>query len=202
MTAKKGARGAAAIAERIVEEDDAAQIADFGKQLGDEKETGATKAARVLGEVATRKPEAVVPLVDRFVQGLTSPHKRVVQTSAEALPAIAKIAPARVAKHLDKLKDAYPAATAIGKDGVVRTFSTLCSASVAYQKRLEPVLKTALGEAEPKTLVAWAKDVLPALKGEPHANARAVVEDRLRTIPKPQAQEIADFLGIRLRHRG
>ena len=86
-----------------------------------------------------------------------------------------------------------------GKDGLVRTFAGLCTASVAYQKRLEPALARALGEAEPKLLIRWTEIVLPALKGEPHARARAVVEERLPVIPRPQAQKIADFLGIKLR---
>jgi hypothetical protein len=41
--------------------------------------------------------------------------------------------------------------------------------------------------------------VLPALKGEPHAQARAVVEQRLSAIPRPQAEKISEFLGIKLR---
>ena len=41
-----------------------------------------------------------------------------------------------------------------------------------------------------------AEIVLPALKGEPHARARAVVEDRLDRIPRRYATEIATALGI------
>ena len=43
--------------------------------------------------------------------------------------------------------------------------------------------------------------VLPALKGEPHARARGVVEARLYRIPRAIAQQIADFLKIKLRVR-
>ena len=59
--------------------------------------------------------------------------------------------------------------------------------------------RKALTGAEPKTLLRWTELVLPALKGEPHAQARAVVEQRLNDIPRPQAEKIAEFLGIRLR---
>ena len=45
----------------------------------------------------------------------------------------------------------------------------------------------------------WTEIVLPALKGEPHARARAVVERRLYQIPRAVAQKIADFLGLKLR---
>ena len=123
------------------------------------------------------------------------------QSAAEALPAIAKIAPARVARQLHVLKGAFDEANDVGKDGLVRTFAALCTASVAYQKRLEPVLTLALEGADGKTLLQWCKTVLPALKGEPHARARAVVEGRLNLIPRSHAQEIADFLGIKLRVR-
>jgi len=107
----------------------------------------------------------------------------------------------RVARQLDLLKSSFETTTDIGKDGLVRTFAALCSASVAYQKRLEPVLTLALNGADGKTLLAWSKTVLPALKGEPHARARAVVEGRLNMIPRAYGQQIADFLGIKLRLR-
>jgi len=198
---KKGG-GAAATAEQLIENKATQQIAEHaGQMLDDGHPTTATQSARVIGEIVARKPEVVAPLVDRFVSGITSGNRRVVQTSAEALPAIAKVAPARVAKHLEKLKPAFSNASDVGKDGLVRTFAALCAASVAYQRRLEPVLKQALGEAGSKILVEWTKAVLPALKGEPHANARAVVESRLADIQRAHAQQIADFLGIKLRVR-
>lgn len=194
-------RGAAADAQKLVEEGTQADFNRWGDMLHDDKPSAATKAARVLGEVAATEPGALTPIVDRFVRGLLSEHKRVVRASADALPAIASVAPARVAKHLDKLKAAYPDASELGQDGIVRTFATLCAASVAYQKRLEPVLKQALAGADPRRLVEWTEAVLPALKGEPHANARAVVEKRLHSIPRNHAQKIADFLGVKLLRR-
>ena len=83
----------------------------------------------------------------------------------------------------------------------MRTFANLCTASVAYQKRLEPVLTLALEICDGKTLLRWSELVLPALKGEPHARARAVVEDRLDRIPRSIAQQIAQSLGVKLRVR-
>src|SRR5690606_11670644 len=100
---------------------------------------------------------------------------------------------------LPSLTEGFTEASDIGKDGLVATFAALCTASVAYQKRLEPVLELALSSAEPKTLQRWTEIVLPSLKGEPHARARAVVEERLNHIPRQHAQPIAAFLGIKLR---
>lgn len=197
---KKRPAGAAAIAEAIIEDPQPGpRVAECGNQLLDTRSTTATQAARVLHEIATRKPELLVGLVDKFVKGLRSKNKRVVQTSADALPAIAKVSPARVARHLEVLTTSFDAVSDTGKDGLVRTFANLCSASVAYQKRLEPVLTKALAQAEGKTLLAWTEAVLPALKGEPHARARAVVENRLPKIPRSVAQPIADLLGVKLR---
>ncbi len=193
--------GAATDVERLLAEGTQSDFNRWGAMLHDERAAAATQAARVLSEVAQRKPAALTPIVDRLVGAISSDRKRVVQTAAEALPAVAAVAPARVAKHLDKLKAAYPGASDVGKDGVVRAFAALCAASVAYQKRLEPVLKQALAGADPKTLAAWTEIVLPALKGEPHANARAVVEKRLQTLPRGPAQRIADILGIKLLRR-
>jgi hypothetical protein len=194
------AGGAQAVAESILSEPDAQQrVQAHGEQLLDARATTATQAARVLSEIVTQKPELVVGLVDKFVKGLGSKHKRVVQTSAEALPVVARVAPARVARHLDALKGSFDALPEVGKDGLVRTFANLCTASVAYQKRLEPVLTKALQQAQGKTLLAWTEAVLPSLKGEPHARARAVVEGRLYKIPRAVAQPIADFLGMKLR---
>jgi len=195
-------KGAAAAAAKILDgEDVAASVAEQAELLLDSRSTTATKAARTMSEIIGQQPELAVPHVDKFAKGLTSKQKRVVQTSADALPAIAKIAPARVAKHLDTLKAAFEPTLHDGKDGLVRTFANLCTASVAYQKRLEPVLTLALKGADGKTLRRWSQIVLPALKGEPHARARAVVEERLDRIPRSIAQQIAQDLGVKLRVR-
>jgi hypothetical protein len=194
--------GATAAAQRILaEENPQSKIAEHGETMMEGPRTAATQSARVLSEIIEVKPELVVPLVAKFAKGISSSNKRVVQTSAEALPAIARIAPARVARQLDVLKASFEEANDVGKDGLVKTFAALCTASVAYQKRLEPVLTLALNGADGKTLFAWTQIVLPALKGEPHARARAVVEGRLNLIPRAYAQQIADFLGIKLRLR-
>ena len=201
-TKKAASGGASGVAQRIlVDESPQSKIAEHGETMMEGPRTTATQSARVLSEVIAEKPELVVPLVAKFAKGISSSNKRVVQTSAEALPAIARIAPARVARQLDVLKGSFEEANDVGKDGLVKTFAALCTASVAYQKRLEPVLTLALNGADGKTLLAWSQIVLPALKGEPHARARAVVEGRLDLIPRAYAQQIADFLGIKLRLR-
>jgi hypothetical protein len=190
------------------DEEVTALLEEAGKsvvELGDDllcgKKTVAAQAARVIDTILETKPEAVVPIIDRFVKAIVRDDKRPAQTAANALPIMARVAPARVARHLQRLKDGFDAASLVGKDGLVRTFAGLCTASVAYQKRLEGVLNKALAEADAKTLAKWTEVVLPALKGEPHARARATVEARLSRIPKAVAQKIADFLGIKLRLR-
>ncbi|MEO0322293.1 MAG: hypothetical protein AAF447_05020 [Myxococcota bacterium] len=194
--------GSAAIAAAIIADENAPQkVAEQAELLLDSRSTTATKAARVIGEIASEKPELLVTHVEKFARSITSSNKRVIQAGADALPAIAKLAPARVAKHLDTLKAAFDETTLDGKDGLVRTFANLCTASVAYQKRLEPVLAKALEIADGKTLLRWSQVVLPALKGEPHARARAVVEDRLDRIPRSTAQQIATTLNFKLRVR-
>jgi hypothetical protein len=199
---KSGGGGAVAAAQKILaDESPQSKIAEHGETMMEGPRTAATQSARVLSEIIETKPELVVPLVAKFARGVSSSNKRVVQTSAEALPSIARIAPARVARQLDVLKGSFEEASEVGKDGLVKTFAALCTASVAYQKRLEPVLTLALNGADGKTLFAWSRIVLPALKGEPHARARAVVEGRLDLIPRSYAQQIADFLGIKLRIR-
>ena len=198
----KKAGGAAAVAQKILAEDNPqSKLAEHGETMMEGPRTAATQSARVLSEIIAEKPELVVPLVAKFAKGVSSSNKRVVQTSAEALPAIARIAPARVARQLEVLKSSFEQANDVGKDGLVRTFAALCTASVAYQKRLEPVLTLARNGADGRTLWDWTQIVLPALKGEPHARARAVVEGRLNLIPRSYAQQIADFLGIKLRLR-
>ncbi len=193
---------AAAIAEQLLADENAQrEVARYAATLSTGKATAATQAARVIGEVLSRKPELLVGAVKELVEAVRSPHKRAVAAAADALPVVAKHSPARVAKHLDTLKEAFDETTDAGRDGLVRTFAQLCIASVAYQKRLEPILTHALRQAEGKTLVRWTLTALPALKGEPHANARAVVEDRLYRLPRSVAQPIAEYLGVRLRRR-
>jgi hypothetical protein len=191
--------GAAELADRLVETNDSAAISTHAEHLMSDKPTVATASARILEEVLTRKADMLVPVIDKLVQVVTIGPKRSVQTAAAALPIMARLAPARVARHLPMLTERFAQCSDPGKDGLVSTFAALCTASVAYQKRLEPVLELALSTAEPKTLQRWTEIVLPSLKGEPHAHARAVVEERLNHIPRPAAQPIATFLGIKLR---
>jgi hypothetical protein len=195
--ASSGASGD--LADRIVAAADTGAVMTHAEHLMSDKPTSATAAARVLEELLARKPEMLVPVIDKLVHVVTTGPKRSVQTAAAALPVMARLAPARVARHLPLLTDRFAASSDEGKNGLVSTFAALCTASVAYQKRLEPVLGLALSSADPKTLQRWTEIVLPSLKGEPHARARAVVEDRLHQIPRQLAQPIATFLGIKLR---
>ena len=189
-------------ADRIIAANDSAAVVTHADNLTSDKPTTATTSARILDDLLVKKPDMLVAAIDRFAVSVASPNKRTVQTSAAALPVMAKLAPARVARHLPQLTEAFSQTTDVGKDGLVNAFAALCTASVAYQKRLEPVLELALSTAEPKTLLRWAEVVLPSLKGEPHARARAVVEARLPTMPRPLAQPIASLLGIKLRPLG
>lgn len=199
--APKKLTGAAKEAAAVLAGEGAKTIPQLGDNLVSGKKSVAAGAARVLDEIVNEKPEAVVPIIDKYATAIGAAAKRPAQSAAKALPLMARIAPARVARHLPKLKESFTDATDPGRDGLVRTFAGLCTASVAYQKRLEDVLNLALSEADAKTLIAWSQVVLPALKGEPHARARATVEGRLGRIPKVHAQKIADFLGIKLRLR-
>ncbi len=174
-------------------------ISRLGVELLDSRPHIVASATRVLDDILVGKPDMLSPLVDRFVSGVFSDNQRAAQTSANALPVVARNAPARVARQLNLLTSQFGRASDIGKDGLVRTFAALCAASVAYQKRLEEVIEEALGGADPKTLTRWMEIVLPALKGEPHARARAVIERRVHGLPKPFNQKIADYLRIKLR---
>lgn len=199
--ANKKSNASADVAARVLEGESDKTITDLGDDLVSGKKSVAAQAARVLDEIVDADADSVVGIIDRYAQAIGGRAKRPAQSAAKALPLMARIAPARVARHLPKLKASYDGATKDGKDGLVRTFAGLCTASVAYQKRLEDVLNKALSEADAKTLIQWSEVVLPALKGEPHARARATVEGRLGRIPKVHAQKIADFLGIKLRLR-
>ena len=173
----------------------------YVRGLVDPKESTAILAAKVLEEVANQKPELLAPHIERLVSSLGAERPRVAQCSAHVLPLLARVAPAKVAKHLKTLQTSFGAASEIARDGLVRTFVSLCLASVTYQKRLIEVFEQALREADPKTLVRWVELILPALKGEPYAQARSVAEHRLNEpeLPRPVAQRVAELLGVKLR---
>jgi len=196
---QKKPSAAGAIAEEIIKTSAEPDLEDLMKALEDPSKTASTKAARIVEEIAARKPDLIVSYIERLINLLSSEQNRVVQTCANALPNIARVAPAKVAKHLDLLTDAFDSLSDLGKDGSVRTFVALCNASIAYQKRLIDVIERALSGTDGKTLQRWTDLILPVLKGEPHAQARAEVERRLNDIPRPIARKIAESLGIQLR---
>lgn len=186
-------------ADRIVGAADTHAVAELMVALIDSRENTVTQAARVLDELIARKPEMLAAHIEKLVIAVQSTMPRAVQTASLGLPPLGRTAPAKVAKHLERLIDAFDGLSDTGKDGLVRTFTSLCTASVAYQKRLVPILCRAMAGADPKVLQRWSEIVLPALKGEPHAEVRASVEGRLYSIPRPIAQKIADQLGVKLR---
>lgn len=199
MSSTKVADAAVQIAEAIVLGQPEHNLAEHAAALSDGNKNTTAQASRVFDEIIVRKPELAAPHIERIIRLLTSDNTRVIQTCATALPELARVAPAKVAKHLPKLNAAFETGSEVAKEGVVRTFAALCVASVAYQKRLIEHLEAALASADEKTLQRWTEVILPALKGEPHAQARAVVEGRLYELPRPIAQKIAAFLGIKLR---
>lgn len=192
---------AAAIAGELVAGTAEPRLDHYIAGLFDAKESASSQAARVLEELINQKPDLLAPHIERFVVALGSDRPRVAQCAAHALPVLARIAPAKVAKHLKTLQGAFETGSETARDGLVRTFVSLCLASVTYQKRLIDVFDRALRTADSKALVRWVDLILPALKGEPYAQARTVAEHRLNEpeLPRPVAQRIADLLGVKLR---
>jgi HEAT repeat protein len=192
---------AAAVVNEIVAGTGPRGVDHYVRALADEKESVSSQAARVIEEVGSVKPALLAPHLERLIGALSSEHTRVAQAAAQALPQLARVAPAKVARHLPTLQAALQAPSPIAQDGLVHTLVALCLASVTYQRRLIESFERALREADDKALPRWAEAILPALKGEPYAQVRAVVERRLGDpqLPRPVAQRVADVLGIKLR---
>ena len=194
---------AASLANALVSGTSASSLEQYVEQLVQPQGAADTtaQAARVLEALAQIKPELLTPHIELLVKHLQSPHTTVAQCCAHCLPALARVAPAKVAKQLKTMQAALPSAPHIAQDGLVRTFVALCVASVTYQKRLIDSFELALRTAQPSQLPAWVEHILPALKGEPYAQARSVVEQRLPDpeLPREVAQRVADFLGVKLR---
>ncbi|MDH5672061.1 MAG: hypothetical protein OEZ06_07920 [Myxococcales bacterium] len=190
----------ASLAAAVIDGSSETDLAGYAADLTSDNKSAATRAARIFEEVVAQAPTLAAPHIAKLVALLSSDaNPRAVQAAAQCLPKVAAVAPAKVARHIDRMRQGYERCGNSGREGVVLTLAALCDASVAYQKRVVDVFERALAEAEPKLLVSWSEAVLPVLKGEPYATARAVVEQRMPDLPRPQAQKLADFLGVRLR---
>jgi predicted negative regulator of RcsB-dependent stress response len=176
-------------------------VAHYVNLLAHADEAAATQGARAVEAFAEQKPDLLAPHIEALVAGLYAEHANVVHAAAAALPVLARVVPAKVAKQLPALVAQVDAAPSSAKDALLRTFVGLCLASVTYQRRLIDVFQRALQKADDTLLPDWSAVILPALKGEPYALARGVVEARLSDpdLPRPLAQRIADQLGIKLR---
>lgn len=191
-----------AIAEALVAGTSPTNLEQYFEALRQPSQLAASQqAARVIEAVVQVKPELLTPHIDVLVKQLSSSHTHVALCCAHALPVLARVVPAKVAKQLKVMQAALPDAPAIAKDGLVRTFVALCVASVTYQKRLIDSFELALRTGTPEQLPGWVGHILPALKGEPYALARSVVELRLPdpALPREVAQQVADLLGVKLR---
>lgn len=192
-------RGAAALAEAVLDGTSPRPLKAYIDDLASDATTTATRSARVVEEVIERQPALGAPFIAKLVQLLASDNPRVVQACANTLPLLGRAAPAKVAKRMPALTAHFEDGDEVVQDGVMRTFIALCAASVAYQKRLIALFDLALRNAPPQAIAAWTPALLPTLKGEPYAQARETLEQRLPQLPPAQAQQVADFLGIKLR---
>jgi hypothetical protein len=205
---------AVALATELASGSSAINVEDYVNQLSASRDGDvdgdanikAEQAAHVVEELANQKPELLAPHIETFVALLAGSRPQrarpaAIQVAVHSLPILARVAPAKVAKHLKTLQAAFPTAAALSKDGLVRTFVALCVASVTYQKRLIENFELALRTADPEQLPRWVEHILPALKGEPYAQARAVVEQRLNDpqLERGIAQHVADTIGVKLR---
>lgn len=191
--------GVEAIAQAIVGGTAEPGLPHYARGLEDPSEGTATLAARVIEEVVRLRPDLGAPHIERFARLLGSRHARVARACAAALPEIARVAPAKVAKHVGAFRAAYDGASEATREAMLRTWVALCTASIAYQARLVDGIEHALVDAPVKNLPTWAELALPALKGEPYAQVRAVVERRLGELPRPIAQKLAERFNIRFR---
>ena len=160
------------------------------------RDPAAERAAQVVEQVANTAPALFAPHVPSLLDLLSAEPGAVSQVSARTLVQLTRVAPAKVAKHLDRLRSLFESGPSSTRDGTLQIFIGLCRASVVYQKRLIDVLERALSEADPPTLTRWASLVLPALKGQPHFQARELLETRLRQLSGKPAEQLADLLGV------
>lgn len=192
---------AASLASELIAGTSSVSVEQYVAQLSDSRDATSQHAAKVLEDLAAAKPELLAPQIEALVTLLGSSRPRVAQTAAHVLPVLARVTPAKVAKQLKTMQASFPNASEVAKDGLVRTFIALCVASVTYQKRLIESFELALRTADAKQLPAWVEHILPALKGEPYAQARAVAEARVHdpALQRAVAERVAGLLGIKLR---
>jgi hypothetical protein len=194
---------APSLASELIAGTSGVSLEQYVAQLSDPKDSTALQAARLIEELSAIKPELLAPHIEHLVSLLGTARPRVVEAAAHCLPVLARVTPAKVAKQLKTMQAAFPSASEPAKDGLVRTFVALCVASVTYQKRLIESFELALRTADENQLPGWVEHILPALKGEPYAQARGVVEQRVQdaALARPIAQRVADSLGIKLRQQ-
>lgn len=169
-----------------------------GLRNGDAEAVLAAETLRRLADIDPRRMGAVV---NRIVPHLALAHPEVVTIAGETLVVLTREVPAKVAKHSDAMLALWPTATPQGRAVMVRILTGLCEASVVYQRRLGPHLERALAEADLEALVEWAAALLPVLKGEPYANARAIAEQRLADLPRDEGRAACATIGISYRGR-
>ena len=198
---RPGSGPAASLASEVIAGTSSVSLDQYVAQLSDPKDATSQQAAKVLEELSATKPELLAPHIEQLVTMLGSSRPRLAQTAAHVLPILARVTPAKVAKQLKTMQAAFPSASELAKDGLVRTFVALCVASVTYQKRLIDSFELALRTADAKQLPGWVEHILPALKGEPYAQARTVAEQRVQdpALQRPVAERVASILGIKLR---
>lgn len=193
--AQRRSSSAATLAETVVADEDRDAIDSYLDSMGQDTQA-ADRAARIVEQIARKKPSLLAPHIRRLASLLYCGRDRVAGACGVALSELTQVAPAKVAKQIGVFRDHFDGASDAARDGTIHTFVGLCRASVTYQRRLQDLLERAAAEASPQRLIPWAELMLPALKGEPYAEVRAQIAARLTDLPQAQAQRLAALLGL------
>ncbi|QQR90150.1 MAG: hypothetical protein IPJ88_18755 [Myxococcales bacterium] len=188
-----------AIAEQIVESGDKVAMKSLADDLIVSSTAKINHAAEILDLVLAKKIELGASIADALVKALLGKNRKASSMALVRLPELARSAPAKVAKHLALLQSAFETSPSTVQEGIVQIYITLCTASITYQRKLEKTFHKLMENANDKQLLCWAESLLPALKGEPHASTRSIVEARIPELSKSNAKKLADILGIKLR---
>lgn len=190
---------AQATADEIAENNDKEAIKALADDLIATSTAKVNHAAEVIDAVLEKNIELGVHIADALVRALIGKNRKAAAMAQSRLPELSRNAPAKVAKHLAMLQNAFKDASAAVQDGIVEIYLVLCHASITYQRKLEQSFHELMRNANDKQLLVWAEIILPVLKGEPHASTREIIEARIPELTKNNAKKLADILGIKLR---
>lgn len=166
------------LAQRIVEENDAAAVAELIENLSNRSKDIRHDCIKTLYEIGAREPSLIAEYVERFLDLLDNKDNRLQWGSMTALSAIAQKKPAELFEALGKIIDVADKGTVVTRDHAMKIMAQLAHVD-AYNEDVVPLMIEQVLASPVNQLPMYAEFTAPVIHAAQVEEFTAAIRTRL-----------------------